>query len=307
MSRIEVDLACQRLAMSQEGVLSRAQAVAAGMSSATISRRVASGRWERVLPSVYRLKGAPATWRQSLFAALLWAGPESAACGRSAAALLQLEGCKEGPVEIWTPSWRAAPSGIDLCHGRMDRADITVRSDIRLTNVDRTLLDLADRVSRNDVEIALEDALRRRLTTTDRLEQRLDGRWRCVSGVKALRKVVGEHAQIGVTESRFEAKLFALLRRARLPLPRIQHEIRDGGRLVARADFAYPEVRFIIEAHSFRWHSGHKPWTRDNDRDTELRELGWRLLYVTWEKLTKQPDRVVANVRRGLQDPQLFR
>jgi very-short-patch-repair endonuclease len=189
----------------------------------------------------------------------------------------------------------------------MDRTDITVRSEIRLTNVERTLLDLADRVSRSDLEVALEDALRRRLTTTARLAAGINGRWWLLPGAKTLRYVLGRHGATVITDSRLESKLFDLLRRARLPLPQIQHEIRDGGRFVARADFAYPEARFIIEAHSFRWHSARKAWERDVQRDTDLRRLGWRVLYVTWEKLTREPDRVMSDVRRGLSDAQLFR
>ncbi len=68
------DAGVARIATRQHGVVSQAQAIDAGMSRSAISRRVDAGRWVRVLPRVYRIGGAPATGRQGMMAATLWAG-----------------------------------------------------------------------------------------------------------------------------------------------------------------------------------------------------------------------------------------
>ena len=301
------DLVCQQIAMKQHAVISREQALATGMSPAALHRRAKSGRWERILPGVYRMSGSPSTWMQSLFAAMLWAGDRGVACGITAGWLWKLDGCGEDTIEVMLPRWRAAPGGIVVRQTRLGRDEIVVRSDIRLTTVERTLLDLAARANGRTAELALEDALRRRLTTTSRLLERLDGCWRAVPGAPALRKLASRHSsQSRHSETAFESKLFALLRRGKLPPPSAQYEIRDRSRLIARVDFAYPESRFIIEAHSYRWHSGHRSWERDVQRDKELRRLGWRILYVTYEDVTARPQEVLRDVRAGLGESQLF-
>lgn len=293
--------------MSQCGVLSRAQALGLGLSPAAIHRRLKSGRWERILPAVYRVSGSPSSWLQSLTAALLWAGDEAVAGGRSAAAIWQLEGCAEGPIDIIATRSRPAPGGIHMRQARVNRGEIVVRSGLRVTNAERTLLDLAGQSKLEAVEIALEDALRRRLTTLPRLATQLDSRWRCVPGAKPLRKLVAQRdPATRLTDTQFESKLFALLRKAKLLLPQPQFQVLHEGREIARVDFAYPDARFIIEAHSFRWHSGRRSWERDVQRDKNLRRGGWRILYVTYEDLIERPDQVIRDIRAGLSEANLF-
>src|SRR5256714_7015750 len=81
-----------RLIARQRGVLSRSQALEAGLGRGAIQHRLDSGEWQRLHPGVYRMRGAPPSWEQRLMAATLWAGPESAVSHRSAAALWKLDG-----------------------------------------------------------------------------------------------------------------------------------------------------------------------------------------------------------------------
>src|SRR6266540_2283164 len=69
----------------QAGVISRAQALASGVSSATITRRLARGTWVRLLPRVYFAADHALTAEARLRAAGLWAGPNSTLCGVAAA------------------------------------------------------------------------------------------------------------------------------------------------------------------------------------------------------------------------------
>jgi len=91
-----------------------------------------------------------------------------------------------------------------------------------------------------------------------------------------------------------------LLRRAGLPRPEVQWEVRDHGRLLARVDFAYPHVKLGIEADGFRHHSGRVAWQRDRVRGNALTSRGWRILRVTWEDVTARPDELVVDVRKSL-------
>ena len=79
----------EAFAASQYGVVSRAQALARGMSESAIDRRLGAGRWVVVFPGVYRVVGAPVTARQHTMAAALWSG--GVVSHNTAARLLRLE------------------------------------------------------------------------------------------------------------------------------------------------------------------------------------------------------------------------
>jgi hypothetical protein len=55
----------------QHGVIHRAQALAAGMSSGAIQSRIESGEFVRILPRVFRDSSTPLTYEQRLMAAIL--------------------------------------------------------------------------------------------------------------------------------------------------------------------------------------------------------------------------------------------
>jgi very-short-patch-repair endonuclease len=62
-----------------------------------------------------------------------------------------------------------------------------------------------------------------------------------------------------------------------LPVP--QYEVRDDdGGLIARVDFAYPEVRLAIEVDGYAHHSSRKQWESDLARQNRLIAAGWRVL-----------------------------
>jgi hypothetical protein len=65
----------ERLVALQGGVVTLAQAVAAGMSPATVQRRVRQGRWSRLHPGIYLVGGHRHTDEARIRAAWLWAGP----------------------------------------------------------------------------------------------------------------------------------------------------------------------------------------------------------------------------------------
>jgi hypothetical protein len=75
----------------QHSLITRQQAVAAGLSTSAIDRLVASGAWTRVGRSVYHLAGAPFTWHTRVLAACLESG-SGVASHRTAAVLHGLDG-----------------------------------------------------------------------------------------------------------------------------------------------------------------------------------------------------------------------
>ncbi len=124
-------------------------------------------------------------------------------------------------------------------------------------------------------------------------------------GIGVLRKLLHERSDDGQpTQSRFETRLNRLLLGGGLPALR-QFTIWDGGVFVARVDFCYPEVKVIVEADSYRWHSSKRAWERDIERRNQLTDLGWQIVHITWDDLTRRPQATLARIR-ALVQPQLF-
>lgn len=110
------DRRCETIAARQHGVVSRPQALDAGLSSRSIDRRIETGAWIRRLPRVYVLAGSPAGIKQDLWAASHWAGDDSIFSHRGAAHLLGFEGFEEGAVELSMPRKTRTPAGWVIVH-----------------------------------------------------------------------------------------------------------------------------------------------------------------------------------------------
>src|SRR5262245_534655 len=148
MRRESPDEVCGRLAAAQHGVISLEQSRAAGLLDKARWSRVGNGHWERVLPGVFRLRGAPESWHQKAMALLLWAGPESALSHRSAAFLWGIEGFYPVDWQISVTGKPHKPDGenwIRLHCGRvLGKWDVCVKKGFRVTRPERTLLDLSE-------------------------------------------------------------------------------------------------------------------------------------------------------------------
>lgn len=301
-TQVRFDERAARVAAAQHGVFTRAQVVRLGATRGVIHHRLRTGRWEWLARDVFRVAGAPASWRQNLMAACLAWGEGAVISHRAAAALWRLAGFEPGPVELTVPrSRRRAEPGVIHRHP-LFRADVTMVEGILVTTPARTLIDLASVVPREAVEEAMDDALRRGMVSIPLLRRRLyaigrKGR----PGVAMTRLLLDSRdPSQAVPESVFERRLLRILQRAGLPAPVLQHEVRSGGRLVAVIDFAYPDARLAIEADGYRWHSGRIRWDHDRARRNRLTLLGWRIIHITWTDLSRRPATMTRAVAQAL-------
>ncbi|MEX2554277.1 MAG: DUF559 domain-containing protein [Actinomycetota bacterium] len=229
---------------------------------------------------------------------MLWLGTGAAASHRAASIVWGLDGLESAPVELTTSGRRrASDPGLVVHRARAWRpGDITIRGAFRVTSVPKTVLDLCGVVRPSVVELAIESALRRRLTTRGQLEDALERSAVTVIGRGILRELLGDLPS-SATESTLETIVWRLLVDEGLR-PVRQYEVRtEDGRFVARVDFAYPAVRVAVEADGRRFHSAKADWSRDLFRSNALTSLGWVVYRVTWDDATKRPRRVAADVR----------
>lgn len=288
--------AITQLAAKQMGLITRRQLLDFGLSARAIDYRVAAGHLIRCLPGVYRYPAAPRGWTQDLLATCLWS--DGVASHRAAAALWHLAGTKPGIVEITTTRYLNAPDHITL-----HRADLSGTADkgalgaIPVTSPVRTLIDLAAVVPKEDLELALDDALHRRVVNLGKLGDRvvtLGSRGRC--GLATLRTLIAELSTTPRVPTKFERVLAKVLAVPAWPSPEREYEVRDRSRFIARIDFAWPEAKVGVEADSFKWHSSPAAFRRDRERSNELTQRGWRLHRVTWWDAIEHPAEVRASV-----------
>lgn len=290
-------LRCERSSSRKHGVISRDEALAGGISASALTNLVRSGRWIRLQPRAYVPAGTPVTWHTKLAAAQASIGLGFMFSHRTAGALMELDGVPEGAIEIVSHS---SPRLNDVIVHRLRPEDCPRPAHFqgfRTTNVERTLLDLFAALGANPAELALEDALRRRLTTLGRLWLMSEEMGRCGrNGSRPFRRCLLLHDhRDGTLQSRMEARLRRIV--SSIPGPPAQPQCRvEAGDHNYAIDFAYPHVLLGIEAHSLRWHFGRERWVRDLQRDRRLKRIGWTLLYFPWDDIHLDPKGVAAEI-----------
>jgi very-short-patch-repair endonuclease len=245
----------------------------------------------------------PTSWHQKAMGACLWSGEGSVTSHRAAAALWNFEGFTPKAVEISTPKKVRSRHSFLVVHTvrTLAPAEKTRVLGIPVTTPTRTLTDLAAVVDLDRVESALEDALRKGLTSLAKLRWTMENLARGRRGAVGLQKLLDERVSgEAPSASVLELRLSKLLSRSKLPRPVRQFEVRGGGKVVARLDFAYPDVLLAVEADGYRYHSGHSAWQKDLIRQNALMKRGWRVLRVTWEDLRLRPQEIIAEIEASL-------
>ncbi len=277
--------AAGEFAASRHGALTRSQAADNGISFRVIERLLRDEDLTEPAPGVLVVVGSPPTWHQRMYVATLASRGAGRAGFRSAAALHWLDGYAHGPVELLLPGRRRSYlAGVVHHRGPMGPEhanDFTEVDGMACTGVARTLCDLGSVDSPEKVKVAFESAWRSgySLTWMRQTADRLHRPGQRGTGV-LLRLLDDAATRKAPTESVLEA----FLERALDGIPGLlrQHSIFDPrGRFVARVDFAIPELKIAIEAHSRRYHFGSERENDDAVREANLQAEGWIVRYVT--------------------------
>lgn len=158
-----------RVARSQLGVWTRAQARACGFSDSGIDLVAERGAWNRWFDGpVYTAAGTPATWEVSLMAGVLRVGEGAVVAGRSAARLWGLPGFEDVEnLELLVKRGHTpAIAGLDVRRTiELEPGEVIRFGTFPTTSVTRTLHDLAR--STDDARLLVAAADGYRLGRTD--------------------------------------------------------------------------------------------------------------------------------------------
>ena len=269
-----------------------------GASDAVIARRLGEGTWRSVYPGVYDLNVTRPEWVGKVHAAVMAAGPHALASHRTASVLWGLDGVTGRMLELTVPvSKSPIPDGV-IVHRTRRRLPLRLIESIPVTDVERTLLDLAANLPPIVLEKAMMSAFHRRLTSPDMLALRLSQYGgRGIKGTKKLRRALGL-VDDGITGSPSEVDLMSLMRAAPIPMPECQFEVAFSEGERAFPDFAWPALRKCIELDGFDAHGSPEALERDLVRQNRLLELGWEMRRFSARRVRRDPAAVLDEIIR---------
>ena len=278
------------LAAQQHGVVTRAQLVAMGLSSGAIRHRLRSGRLHRVRRGVYAVGRPELTKLGGWLATVLWCGPEAVLSHETAGQLWGIRRPAVTIVDVSVPA-RMDPKLADaMVHRRVSLApgDVTNRAGIPVTTPLRTLIDLAMRLSRGELEAAINEADKRELTDPEALRGALDDLRG--PGVAILRRTL-DRRTFALTDSELERRFLRLARRAGLPCPETRRYVNGF-----KVDFHWPDLDLVVETDGLRYHRTPAQQARDRLRDQAHAAAGLTALRFTHSQVAFDARHVEATL-----------
>jgi hypothetical protein len=251
------------LARSQHGIVTRRQLVDAGLSADTVDRWIKAGRLIAVHRGVYAVGHLPVSPHAAAMAAVLACGPRAVLSHRSAAHLWGLIR-HHGPIEITAPS-NHRHRAVTLHRSRLRDHEITMHYGIPTTTPARTLTDLAHILTPASLTRAVNDARLRHLLSDGDLPAK------------------PTHAP---TRSVLEDTFLAFLDAHDLPRPEVNATVAGY-----EVDMLWRPQRLIAELDGRAYHADFE---QDRDRDAGLLTAGFRVIRITWDRLTNREPREAA-------------
>jgi very-short-patch-repair endonuclease len=287
---------------TQRGVVSRSQCLDLGLSSTGIDRLLASGELQRLVPAVYGAVGVPLDVQTRRRAGSLWCAADGALSHLTAAELWGLVGLDPDAkthVTVRFETDREAQR-LFLVHRsrRLPDEHLTQRDGLRVTTVERTLMDLAGLRRSPGLGPAVGAAIRASLTTADALLGVVEEWGAGRRGMPRLRFEARLRSDSDQRESELEDRFWRAIAKSEIPRPVAQFGVEVEGRRF-RLDFAWPDHKVVVECDGLGFH-GPDRFRADRERRTLLRGAGWRIVEITWWDVVDRPVWVIEQVRQAL-------
>lgn len=247
-----------------------------------------------VLSCGYEPAGAPGR------AAGTAAAPASCLSHASAAALLGIGTEVPGGIEVSVRGDCGRRRDGLRVHRRpaLRDEDVGFCERIPVTSPAQTIIDMAARLPRIEVERMVDEADRLDLIHPPELRTALEGH-PPQPGLARLRTWL-DRRTFHLTRSKLERWFLPLAARAGLPLaspvgePLPQTKAWVNG---FEVDFHWPELRLVVETDSLRHHRTPAQQTRDHERDQAHAAAGYTCLRFTHEQVRYEPEHVLATLR----------
>jgi hypothetical protein len=285
----------RQLGEQQCGVVSRRQALGAGLTRSAIAARLDHGRWQQLHRGIYAMFSGEPIREAVLWAAVLDAGGGALVSHQTAAEVCGLADAPSQLIHVTVPGDRRVtrrPGIVVHLSKRARQAAHPARTPPQ-TRVEETVLDLWEAAGTLDEAVGwVTRGLGRRLTTAPRLQPALAARsrlrWRAQLTELLSPEAVGLHS---VLEFRYRRDVE---RPHRLPASTRQAHTRRDGKSEYR-DVLYEAYRLAVELDGQLAHPGETRWA-DIRRDNAAASAGVVTLRYGWRDVTVAPCQVAAEI-----------
>ena len=292
--QVERDRALALLARRQHGVVSiRQLEQLLGLSHQAVVRAVAAGRLHRMHRGVYAVGRADLSPHGNCLAAVLAVGPGALLSYHSAGWLWGIWRGSPQPFEVtaFVPRHHPAPRGVVRHRARnLVEADRAIVEGIPVTSVARTLLDLAWKLSGDQLRRALARAEDLRLLDLEAIHAVIE-RNRGHHGARRLRYALSIYERPVYSRSEFERRFVDYLVGSGLPRPAT-----GWNEVGYELDVYWPELRFGVELDAYETHGTRDAFERDHDRDLALALAGIETVRVSERQFRREPDEIAARI-----------
>jgi hypothetical protein len=294
-----VDAITRARIAGQAGLVTRAQALAAGLSARAIEWRLARGKWVRIHPGVYLTRPGRDDWEMRAVAGLLHAGPGSALSGRSAGHVWGLVRTEPETIEVAIPAHRKVRpvDGVVIRRSRHLPARVDPAGWPHRVTAGHTVLDLAQGGTFDRAVSLAARGIGLGVISADSLLAAL-GERRGQSHALPLREALAEVAE--GSESPAELRYVRDAERAHgLPVGKRQTPIAGDGLAlrplvgprqvlgvgVGRRDVEYEEWDLVVEVDGRLGHDGWRARQREGRRDRKAAVGGRLTVRCYWPDL----------------------
>ena len=280
------------VAKRQHGHVARRQLLALGLRWGAIEARIASGEYVRVHRGVYCIAPRRDDPVSRAAAAVLACGEGAVLSHASAASLWGFRARWSFPLEVIADGERERP-GITAHRCRsLSGRDMTRQLGVPTTSPERTILDLAPRLTPKQLTRMVNDA---RLSGHLHLAtlQDLLARNPLHPATKLLTPFATDTSH--PTRSDFEDDFQAFTHKYGLPTPLTNTTV--NGREV---DAYFPEQRLIVECDGWDTHQTKTAFEDDRERDAEHLRHGIPTVRITKDRFDADPDREAARLQEIL-------
>lgn len=275
------DRAVARLAEAQHGVVAIWQLLELGFGRGAIKYHVAIGRLHQLYRGVYAVGHTVLSLDGRFIAAVFSAGANAVLSHRSAAMLWGLLRDSRAVMDVTTPDrGRVSKRGVRVHRVRsLQPDDVAVVDSIPVTSVARTLFDIARTETPRQLRYALDQADRLRLLDVRAL-QRFEG----LPGWRALASALDEMTEPANTNPGIERLFLEVIDDGGIPRPETNVFVEGYN-----VDAVWRAQKLVVELDSRAHHMTTRAFEDDRDRDEVLQLAEYRVIRVTWRRLTRNP------------------
>lgn len=296
----EIPPSLARFIRAQHGVVTRKQALRAGLTEPAVRSRLRSGSWRQLYRGVYLTYGGPPRRESSMWAAVLYCGRGAVLSHQTAAELHGLNVKPHEKIHVTIPADRrvvAAPGlSIHLSGRPLDPPD--AHRDPPHTPICDTLLDLADAATDLDtvcgwITDAFEKEKLHAVQLRFALSQRTRARWRAQLTDLLDCAAAGDHSVLEFRYTRDVERAHGLPESVR-QVPFTRADGREG-----RRDRVYRDFAVIVELDGRLWHPP-EAISADKRRDRAAAAVGMVSLRYEWTDVNSRACEAAAEIAQVL-------